>query len=63
MLEQMPEAVYAKTVADSVDAVVYLRAQNIKSLENALERVRAASNVDHTRSTIVLSRLVNRYYD
>jgi hypothetical protein len=37
-----------------------MRSRDIPSLELALERVRVAPNVDHTRSAIVLSRLVNR---
>ena len=60
MLGAVPEVVYAGTVTGSADAVVQLRSRDIPSLETALERVRVAPNVDHTRSAIVLSRLVNR---
>ena len=60
MLGPVPEIVYAATVSGSADAVVQLRSRDIPSLEVALERVRVAPNVDHTRSAIVLSRLVNR---
>jgi len=56
----VPEVVYAGTVTGSADAVVQIRSRDIPSLELALERVRVAPNVDHTRSAIVLSRLVNR---
>jgi hypothetical protein len=35
-------------------------ASDIKQLERAIERVRDEPNVDHTQSTIVLSRLVDR---
>ena len=56
----MPEVVYAGTVTGSADAIVHIRSRDIPSLELALERVRIAPNVDHTRSAIVLSRLVNR---
>lgn len=37
-----------------------IRSRDIPSLEMALERVRVAPNVDHTRSAIVLSTLVHR---
>jgi hypothetical protein len=37
-----------------------MRAHAIPALEAALEKVRQAPNVDHTRSSILLSRLVHR---
>ena len=37
-----------------------MRSRDIPSLELALERVRVAPNVDHTRSAIVLSKLIHR---
>lgn len=60
MLSAVPEVVYAGTVTGSADAIVHIRSRDIPSLEVALERVRVAPNVDHTRSAVVLSRLVNR---
>jgi len=39
---------------------VHIRARDIAGLEAALEKVRLAPNVDHTRSAIVLSRLIHR---
>ena len=60
ILAAVPEVVYAGTVTGSADAIVQLRSRDIPSLELALERVRVAPNVDHTRSAIVLSRLVSR---
>jgi DNA-binding Lrp family transcriptional regulator len=47
-------------VPEVADAIVRIRSRDIPSLEDALEKVRLAPNVDHTRSAIVLSRLVNR---
>jgi hypothetical protein len=38
-----------------------MRSRDIPSLEEALERVRNAPNVDHTRSAIVLSKLISRH--
>jgi len=60
ILAGVPEIVDAGTVTGSADAIVHLRSRDIPSLEDALERVRIAPNVDHTRSAIVLSRLVQR---
>ncbi|MET1044409.1 MAG: Lrp/AsnC family transcriptional regulator [Microbacteriaceae bacterium] len=60
ILNGVPEIVDAGTVTGSADAIVHLRSRDIPSLEDALERVRIAPNVDHTRSAIVLSRLVQR---
>ena len=63
ILQGVPEAVDASTVTGSADAVVLLRSRDIPSLEDALEKVRVAPSVDHTRSAIVLSRLIHRNYD
>ena len=59
-LEQVPEVVGACTVSGSADALVHMLASDIKQLERAIERVRDEPNVDHTRSVIVLSRLIDR---
>jgi DNA-binding Lrp family transcriptional regulator len=56
----VPEVVGACTVSGAADALVHMLASDIKQLERAIERVRNEPNVDHTQSTIVLSRLVDR---
>jgi DNA-binding Lrp family transcriptional regulator len=63
ILSGVPEVVDAGTVTGSADAIVHMRSRDIPSLELALERVRIAPNVDHTRSAIVLSRLIQRRVD
>jgi len=63
ILSAVPEVVDAGTVTGSADAIVHMRSRDIASLEVALERVRLAPNVDHTRSAIVLSRLIHRQFD
>jgi DNA-binding Lrp family transcriptional regulator len=63
ILSGIPEVVDAGTVTGSADAIVHMRSRDIPSLEIALERVRVAPNVDHTRSAIVLSRLIHRSHD
>ena len=60
ILSAVPEVVDAGTVTGSADAIVHIRSRDIASLEEALEKVRIAPNVDHTRSAIVLSRLIHR---
>ena len=59
-LEQVPEVVGACTVSGDADALVHMLASDVKQLERALERIRDEPNVDHTRSVIVLSRLIDR---
>ncbi|GHD46298.1 Lrp/AsnC family transcriptional regulator [Mycetocola manganoxydans] len=63
ILSAVPEVIDAGTVTGGADAMVHMRSRDIPSLEAALERVRNAPNVDHTRSAIVLSRLIHRTSD
>lgn len=60
MLAAVPEVVSAGTITGDADALVLLRSRDVGSLEDALERLRMAPNVDHTRSAVVLTRLVAR---
>ena len=60
ILSSVPEVVDAGTVTGSADAIVHMRSRDIPSLELALEKVRIAPNVDHTRCAIVLSNLIRR---
>lgn len=55
-----PEVVAAYTVSGDADAILHLRIADISQLEEALERLRAERFVNSTRSTIVLSRLMER---
>ena len=59
-LERVPEVVDACTISGAADALVHMLAADIGQLERALEQVRKQSNVDHTESVIVLSRLIDR---
>lgn len=59
-LEKIPEVVGLCTVSGEADALVHVLARDIPHLENAIERMRADKRVDRTKSTIVLSRLVDR---
>lgn len=58
--EQIPEVMGACTVSGDADALIQILAADIDQLERAIERVRDQPNVDHTKSAIVLSRLIDR---
>lgn len=60
ILGGVPEVVSAVTVTGEADALAHICSSDMASLERALEQVRAAATVDHTRSAIVLSRLIDR---
>ena len=58
ILGGIPHVVEAWTVTGSADALVRMRAATMVDLEDALETIRLARQVDNTRSALVLSRLV-----
>lgn len=63
ILSAVPEVLDAGTVSGDADAIVHMRAKDIGGLEEAIERVRNAPNVNHTKSSIVLSHLIHRPRD
>jgi DNA-binding Lrp family transcriptional regulator len=60
MLSALPEVVGACSVTGSADALVHMLAKDVAALERALEKLRDHPNVDHSKSAIVLSRLIDR---
>lgn len=56
----MPEVVAAYTVTGEADALVHVAVADTDHLEHTLERIRGYGFVSKTRSTVVLSRLVER---
>lgn len=54
-----PEVKAAWTVTGEADAVLLLHAEDMPALEAALERIRQHASIDHTRSSVVLSTLVD----
>jgi DNA-binding Lrp family transcriptional regulator len=50
----------ACTVTGEADALVHIRASDIRHFEQVVERIAAEPFVQRTRSVIVLSRLVER---
>lgn len=59
-MSRHPEVVAAYTVTGEADALLHVRAADTAHLEAALERIRSESFVTQTRSTLVLSRLIER---
>lgn len=56
---RVPEVHAAATVSGPADAILHIVARDVRDLERALERVRVeTANVDHTNTSIVLSRLI-----
>jgi DNA-binding Lrp family transcriptional regulator len=62
-IRRHPEVVAAYTVTGEANALVHLRAHDIQSLEEALERLRNEPNIVQTKTSIVLSRLLGRPTD
>ena len=59
---KVPEVHSAATVSGQADAMLRIVAKDVRDLERALERVRTeTSAIDHTETSIVLSRLIDRH--
>jgi DNA-binding Lrp family transcriptional regulator len=56
----MPGSGDACTITGEADALVHIRAADVRHFEDVMERIRAEPFVVRTRSVIVLSRLVDR---
>ena len=59
-VRRYPEVADACTVTGEADALVHIRAADVRHFEDVMERIRAEPFVIRTRSVIVLSRLVDR---
>jgi DNA-binding Lrp family transcriptional regulator len=58
--ESIPEVVGAWTVTGSADALLRVLTVDVRHLEEVLERIRSAGPIDHTKTEIVLSTLIDR---
>lgn len=58
--EQYAEVVAASTVTGDADAVVHVRALDVRHLDEVVERINAEPFVVRTRSSLVLTPLVRR---
>jgi len=59
-VRRYPEVADACTVTGEADALIHIRAADVKHFEQVMERIGAEPFVQRTRSVIVLSRLVER---
>ncbi|MER5353024.1 Lrp/AsnC family transcriptional regulator [Kitasatospora sp. NPDC002551] len=57
-LRQFPEVIAAWTVTGDPDALVHLRAADMRHLEAVIERIRREPGVQRSRSSVVLSQLI-----
>ncbi|WP_214321976.1 Lrp/AsnC family transcriptional regulator [Nonomuraea sediminis] len=56
---KFPEVVGAATITGEADALLHIRATDVRHVERVIERLAAESFVVRTKSVIVLSRLVD----
>ena len=59
-VRRYPEVVDACTITGEADALIHIRATDVRHFEDVMERIRAESFIVRTKSVIVLSRLVDR---
>ena len=59
-LEKIPEVVGVWTVAGDADALVHVVAADIAEVEATIERLRGNPGIARTRTSIVMSRLLQR---
>lgn len=58
-LSDFPEVVFAATVTGEADAIVHVAAHDIAHLEETLEAIRTATSIERTRSSVLLTRLID----
>ncbi len=56
----IPEVVSAATVTGTADAMLHVLARDMRHLEEALERIRSAADVERSESIVVLTNLIDR---
>ena len=61
MVAGAPGVVAAYTVTGEADALLHIKTESPAALEAVVEQVRAHQNAERTKTTIVLSHVVDRY--
>lgn len=56
----IPEVVSAATVTGTADALLHVLARDMRHLEEALERIRSAADIERSESIVVLSNIIER---
>ncbi|MFQ6392635.1 Lrp/AsnC family transcriptional regulator [Nocardia sp. KC 131] len=59
-LERIPQVVGVWTIAGEADALVHVIATDMAEIESTVERIRENTRVGRTRSSIVMSRILER---
>jgi DNA-binding Lrp family transcriptional regulator len=56
----IPEVIGAATVTGTADAILHVLARDMRHLEEALERIRSAADVERSESIVVLTNIIDR---
>jgi DNA-binding Lrp family transcriptional regulator len=56
----IPEVISAATVTGTADAMLHVLARDMGHLEEALERIRSAAEVERSESIVVLTNIIDR---
>jgi len=56
----IPEVVSAATVTGTADAILHVLARDMRHLEEALEKIRSAADVERSESIVVLTNVIDR---
>ncbi|GAT07752.1 AsnC family transcriptional regulator [Mycolicibacterium novocastrense] len=56
----IPEVISAATVTGTADAILHVVARDMRHLEEALERIRSAAQVERSESIVVLTNVIDR---
>lgn len=56
----IPEVISAATVTGTADAILHVIARDMRHLEEALERIRSAADVERSESIVVLTNIIDR---
>jgi DNA-binding Lrp family transcriptional regulator len=57
---KIPEVIGAATVTGTADAILHVLARDMRHLEEALERIRSAADVERSESIVVLTNIIDR---
>lgn len=58
----IPEVISAATVTGTADAILHVLARDMRHLEEALERIRSAADVERSESIVVLTNIIDRMH-
>ena len=56
----IPEVISAATVTGTADAMLHVLARDMRHLEEALEKIRSAADVERSESIVVLTNVIDR---